>query len=208
MIDWGALAGSRGGAAGCAARDCRWLPALHWLDCDLRGARDRRLRRVLAGARWRTIACRGLIPAFPQDTHIVRWRLDYTGGLDTLDQRRRAGAALGLGRLADRRGLLTLAAIYASFSLQTCFGGLRFRLPAARPLAQALIFVGYLACPVAALVYGVYGARPFGRRARRLPDGLTVSSLHTVPADRRDQRGGCGKRRLIMNNGHRNVSCG
>ena len=82
-------------------------------------------------------------------------------------------------------GYCTLAAIYASFSIQPCFdvSGGEFSCAQPDPLRQALIFLGYLACPVAALVYGVYGAgaRPFGRRVRRLPDGLTVSSLHAEP---------------------------
>ncbi len=70
-------------------------------------------------------------------------------------------------------GYLTLAAVYASFSLQTCFGP-DFTCPPPDPLAQALVFVGYLACPVAALVYGV---RALGQRVRTPPDGLLVSSL-------------------------------
>lgn len=82
-------------------------------------------------------------------------------------------------------GYCTLAAIYASFSIQPCFdvSGGEFSCAQPDPLRQALIFLGYLACPVAALVYGVYGAgaRPFGRRVRRLPDGLTVSSLRAEP---------------------------
>lgn len=80
-------------------------------------------------------------------------------------------------------GYLTLAAIYASFSIQPCFAGSGDEFSCTRPdaLRQALTFLGYLACPVTALVYGVYGARPFGRRGRRLPDGLTVSSLHAEP---------------------------
>jgi hypothetical protein len=80
-------------------------------------------------------------------------------------------------------GYCTLAAIYASFSIQPCFGPLDGDLacPPLDPFRQALTFLGYLACPVAALVYGVYGARPFGRRVRRLPDGLTVSSLRAEP---------------------------
>ncbi len=80
-------------------------------------------------------------------------------------------------------GYLTLAAIYASFSIQPCFGGVdaEFSCPQPDTFRQALTFLGYLACPVAALVYGVYGSRPFGRRARKLPDGLTVSSLNAAP---------------------------
>jgi hypothetical protein len=85
-------------------------------------------------------------------------------------------------------GYCTLAAIFASFSVQPCFDGVdgEFSCTQPDPLRQALIFLGYLACPVAALVYGVYGvygtgARPFGRRTRTLPDGLTVSSLHAEP---------------------------
>jgi hypothetical protein len=80
-------------------------------------------------------------------------------------------------------GYLTLAAIYASFSIQPCFdvSGGEFSCTQPDPLRQALTFLGYLACPVAALAYGVYGSRPFGRRARKLPDGLTVSSLNAEP---------------------------
>ncbi|HEY1390902.1 MAG TPA: hypothetical protein VGF38_20370 [Ktedonobacterales bacterium] len=80
-------------------------------------------------------------------------------------------------------GYCTLAAIYASFSVPPCFDGVNgeFACPSPDTLRQALLFLGYLACPVAALVYGVYGARPFGRRVRTLPDGLTVSSLHAEP---------------------------
>ena len=80
-------------------------------------------------------------------------------------------------------GYCTLAAIYASFSIQPCFDvqGGEFSCAQPDPLRQALTFLGYLACSVAALVYGVYGARPFGRSVRRLPDGLTVSSLHADP---------------------------
>ena len=80
-------------------------------------------------------------------------------------------------------GYLTLAAIYASFSIQPCFDGVNVEFSCTQPdpLRQTLIFLGYLACPVAALAYGVYGARAFGRRARTLPDGLTVSSLHAEP---------------------------
>ncbi|HEX5156186.1 MAG TPA: hypothetical protein VFW17_03115, partial [Ktedonobacterales bacterium] len=56
-------------------------------------------------------------------------------------------------------GYCTLAAIYASFSIQPCFdvSGGEFSCAQPDPLRQALIFLGYLACPVAALVYGVYG---------------------------------------------------
>jgi hypothetical protein len=80
-------------------------------------------------------------------------------------------------------GYCTLAAIYASFSVQPCFSGVdgEFACPSPDTLRQSLMFLGYLACPVAALVYGVYGAHPFGRRVRTLPDGLTVSSLHAEP---------------------------
>jgi hypothetical protein len=80
-------------------------------------------------------------------------------------------------------GYCTLAAIYASFSVQPCFDGVdgEFACPPPDTLRQTLVFLGYLACPVTALIYGIYGARPFGRRARRLPDGLTVSSLHAEP---------------------------
>ncbi len=80
-------------------------------------------------------------------------------------------------------GYLTLAAIYASFSIQPCFGGVdaEFSCPQPDTLRQALTFLGYLSCPVTALVYGVYGSRPFGRRARKLPDGLTISSLNAAP---------------------------
>lgn len=80
-------------------------------------------------------------------------------------------------------GYCTLAAIYASFSIQQCFDvpGGEFSCTQPDPLRQALVFLGYLTCPVAALAYGVYGARPFGRRVRRLPDGLTVSSLRAEP---------------------------
>lgn len=80
-------------------------------------------------------------------------------------------------------GYCTLAAIYASFSVPPCFDtrGGEFSCAQPDPLRQALTFLGYLACPVAALVYGVYGARAFGRRVRRLPDGLSVSSLRAEP---------------------------
>ncbi len=82
-------------------------------------------------------------------------------------------------------GYCTLAAIYASFSVQPCFdvSGGEFSCTQPDPFRQALVFLGYPACPVAALAYGVYGtgARPFGRRVRRLPDGLTVSSLRAEP---------------------------
>ena len=74
-------------------------------------------------------------------------------------------------------GYVTAAAIYASFSLQTCFGP-EFACPPADPVRQALAFAGYLACPIAALVYGaVPSALPSLRRTRKPPDGLTVSSL-------------------------------
>lgn len=74
-------------------------------------------------------------------------------------------------------GYVTAAAIYASFSLQTCFGP-EFACPPVDPVRQALAFAGYLACPVAALVYGaVPGAFPSLRRTRKPPAGLTVSPL-------------------------------
>ncbi len=82
-------------------------------------------------------------------------------------------------------GYLTLAAIYASFSIQPCFDvpNGEFSCPQPDSLRQALTFLGYLACPVVALMYGVYGARVPGRRVRTLPDGLTVSPLHASPAE-------------------------
>lgn len=83
-------------------------------------------------------------------------------------------------------GYLTLAAIYASFSIQTCFspgpeGGLAC--PPPDTLRQALTFLGYLSCPVVALIYSFYGTRAFRRRVRTLPDGLTISSLRASPAE-------------------------
>lgn len=82
-------------------------------------------------------------------------------------------------------GYLTLAAIYASFSTQPCFGAIdgEFACPPPDTLRQALTFLGYLACPVVALIYGIYGSRAFRRRVRTLPDGLTVSSLRASPAE-------------------------
>lgn len=72
---------------------------------------------------------------------------------------------------------INAAAIYASFSLQTCFSP-EFACPPVDPVRQALAFAGYLACPVAALVYGaVPGAFPSLRRTRKPPAGLTVSPL-------------------------------
>ena len=125
-------------------------------------------------------------PSFP-----YRIILLYGGVLITL-----TAWALSLNAAAQARrwvwvgilliaGYCTLAAIYASFSVQPCFDvpNGEFSCPQPDALRQTFTFLGYLACPVAALVYGVYGARPFGRRARTLPDGLTVSSLHTVPAE-------------------------
>lgn len=125
-------------------------------------------------------------PSFP-----YRIILLYGGVLITL-----TAWALSLNAAAQARrwvwvgilliaGYCTLAAIYASFSVQPCFDvpNGEFSCPQPDTLRQMFTFLGYLACPVAALVYGVYGARPFGRRARTLPDGLTVSSLHTVPAE-------------------------
>lgn len=119
-------------------------------------------------------------PSFP-----YRIILLYGGVLMTL-----AAWVLSLNAAAQARrwiwvgllllaGYCTLAAIYASFSVQPCFGDLdgEFACPAPDALRQALIFLGYLAGPVMALVYGVYGGRLFGRRVRTLPDGLTVSSL-------------------------------
>lgn len=73
-------------------------------------------------------------------------------------------------------GYLTLAGIYGSFSLQYCvsFGPRPDFCPPPDVLTQTLVIAGYLACPVAALVYGI---RPSWRRARTLPDGLVASSL-------------------------------
>lgn len=79
-------------------------------------------------------------------------------------------------------GYLTLAAIYASSSIQPCSGlgpDGELYCPPPDPLKLALVTVGYFVCPVAALVFSV---RAPGRRVRSLPDGLTVSSLHTEPA--------------------------
>ncbi|HEX5441743.1 MAG TPA: hypothetical protein VFW76_12715 [Ktedonobacterales bacterium] len=82
-------------------------------------------------------------------------------------------------------GYCTLAAIYASLSVQPCFDGVdgEFACPSPDTLRHVLMFLGYLACPFVALAYGVYGERahPFGRRVRTLPDGLTVSSLRAEP---------------------------
>ena len=77
-------------------------------------------------------------------------------------------------------GYLSLAAVYASFSLQNCFSApeSEFTCPSTDPLQHALIMLGYLACPVAALAYGVYGGRALWRRERALPEGLVASSLH------------------------------
>jgi hypothetical protein len=122
-------------------------------------------------------------PGFP-----IRIAIFYGGVLITL-----AAWTLALNATAQTRrwvwvgllivaGYLTLAAVYASFSLQTCFGP-DFACPPPNPFAQALVFVGYLACPVAALVYGI---RALGRRVRTPPDGLVVSSLraeHPVDVD-------------------------
>ena len=116
----------------------------------------------------------GTDPSFP-----IRIATLYGGVLITL-----AAWTLSINAAAQARrwvwvallivaGYLTLAAVYASFSLQTCFGP-DFACPPPNPLAQALIFVGYLACPVAALVYGI---RVLGQRVRTPPDGLVVSSL-------------------------------
>lgn len=73
-------------------------------------------------------------------------------------------------------GYLTFVAVFVSlFSIQPCVEdpGLG-ACTGPDPLRQGLIVVGYLACPVAALVYGI---RAPGRRVRELPEGLTVSSL-------------------------------
>jgi hypothetical protein len=125
------------------------------------------------------------------DNYVIRTLIFFGGVLITL-----AAWVLSLNAAAQSRrwiwvgillvaGYCTLAAIYASFSIQPCFdvSGGEFSCTQPDPLRQALTFLGYLACPVAALVYGVYGtgARPFGRRVRRLPDGLTVSSLRAEP---------------------------
>jgi hypothetical protein len=80
-------------------------------------------------------------------------------------------------------GYFSLAAIYASFSVQPCFGVLDggFACPPPDTLRQALEFVGYLACPLAALIFSV---RATGRRVRTPPDGMTVPSLHArTPED-------------------------
>lgn len=76
-------------------------------------------------------------------------------------------------------GYLTLAAVFASFSLQNCFtvpDG-EFTCSTSDPLMQALITLGYLVSPMAALAYGIYGGRAPWRRVRTLPDGLVASSL-------------------------------
>ena len=57
----------------------------------------------------------------------------------------------------------------------------RFRLSTTGSDRQTLVIVGYLACSVAALVYGVHA---LGQRVRTPPDGLVFSSLHAEhPAD-------------------------
>lgn len=78
-------------------------------------------------------------------------------------------------------GYATFVAIYISFTLiafQNCFTGSddTFTCPAPDPLRHALLFAGYLVCPVAALIFGV---RASERRVRQHPDGLVVSSLRT-----------------------------
>lgn len=83
-------------------------------------------------------------------------------------------------------GYLTFAAVFVSlFSVQPCVTdpGLG-ACPGSDPLRQGLIFAGYLACPVAALVYGI---RAPGRHARELPEGLTVTSLRK---ERKERSGG------------------
>ena len=75
-------------------------------------------------------------------------------------------------------GYATAAAIYASFSLQTCFGP-AFACPPPDPLKQALVIAGYLACPVAALVFGIL---PLTRRTRQPLEELVISSLYAAPS--------------------------
>ena len=87
------------------------------------------------------------------------------------------------GALLLIAGYLSLAAVYASFSLQNCFSApeSEFSCPSTDPLQHALILLGYLVSPVAALFYGVYGGRELWRRERVRPDGLVVSSLSEEP---------------------------
>lgn len=77
-------------------------------------------------------------------------------------------------------GYLTVAAMYASFSLPPCFSGPgdEFTCPSPDQLRQLLLALGYLACPVVGLVYGI---RVTGRHARKPPQGLVISPLGAEP---------------------------
>lgn len=79
-------------------------------------------------------------------------------------------------------GYATFVAVYISFTLiafQNCFTGSddTFICPAPDPLRHALLFAGYLVCPVVALIFGV---RASGKRVSQLADGLVVSSLRAT----------------------------
>ncbi|HEU5349463.1 MAG TPA: hypothetical protein VFU63_12705, partial [Ktedonobacterales bacterium] len=78
-------------------------------------------------------------------------------------------------------GYLTSLAVFVSmYTARPCSIGLDGTPTCSEPdpLRQALTIAGYLACPVAALVYGI---RPPGRRVRQAPEGLVVSSLRAKP---------------------------
>ena len=75
-------------------------------------------------------------------------------------------------------GYLTFLAIfYSIYTFQPCSVFDVYSCPPENPLKHALIFVGYLTCAAAALVYGV---RPTLRRVRKPPEGLVVSSLRAA----------------------------
>jgi hypothetical protein len=82
-------------------------------------------------------------------------------------------------------GYLTLAAIYASFSVQSCIQfQAAFNCPPPNPLLHALLTVGYLVCPLTAFVFAL--RRP-GNRVRELPEGLVGTPLRAADTTEVDE---------------------
>lgn len=144
---------------------CCWLPlrlslpiAAHWLDSAQWSARDGSLRRfwLLFGGvaeLFRTIPGVAVLFYCGILLTFTAWILSINAAAQ---MRRWPWVALLL-----IAGYLTLAAVFASFSLQNCFtvpDG-EFTCSTSDPLRQALITLGYLVSPMAALAYGIYGGR-------------------------------------------------
>jgi hypothetical protein len=79
-------------------------------------------------------------------------------------------------------GYLTLVAIFVSMS-QQCFDDPSFvsGCPPPDQLRQALLALGYLVTPLAALAWGINSGRAPWRRERALPEALVASSLNEEP---------------------------